>query len=167
VIGSASNEPVLRQLEILLARKVGAAPDEADWQAAVKEGNGRVALKKPPGYLDADKTDSSLPEGAAGDYLVWHQALQEASRRHIDVLLITGDEKEDWWWRHRSELLGPRVELAAEMWNACRHRLFMMRPIDLLRRAIILKINVRSESVDNVERVSRESPCLQFGLRRE
>lgn len=158
VIGSASNEPVLRQLETLLEQKVGAAPDEAGWQADVKEGNARASRQEPPGYLDADKTDSSLPEGAAGDYLVWRQTLQEAARRNIDVLLITGDEKEDWWWRHQSELLGPRVELVAELWNACGRRLFMMRPIDLLRRAAILKITVRSESVDDVERVSRESP---------
>lgn len=103
------------------------------------------------------KIDSGLPEGAAGDYLVWYQALQEAARRNIDVLMVTGDEKEDWWWRHRSELLGPRVELTDELRNTCGRRLFMMRPIDLLKRAATLKITVSSESVDDVERVSRET----------
>ncbi|MGH3906774.1 MAG: PIN-like domain-containing protein [Pseudonocardiaceae bacterium] len=45
MIGSASDEPVLQELEILLERKVGVAPNEADWQAAVKEGNARVARR--------------------------------------------------------------------------------------------------------------------------
>ncbi len=157
IVGSASDEPVLQELEALLDRKVGAAPDEADWQAAVDEGNARVSRQQPPGYLDAEKIDSTLPEGAAGDYLVWHQTLQEATRRNLDVLLVTGDEKPDWWWRYRSEFLGPRVELTTELRNTCGRQFFMMRPIDLLKRAATLKITVSRESVDDVERVSRET----------
>lgn len=157
MVGDASDEPVLRELEVLLAQKVGVEPDEVDWQAVVNEGNARASRRQPPGYLDFDKTSSDLPEGAAGDYLVWHQTLQEAKSRNVDVLLVTGDEKEDWWWRYRSELLGPRVELTAELRNSCGRRLFMMRPIDLLRRSTALKITVSSESVDDVERISRET----------
>ena len=157
VVGAAGAEPVLRQLEELLTGKAGTAPQQADWEAAVKEGNDRVARQEPPGYLDADKADSGLPEGAAGDYLVWRQTIEEAARRDLDVLLVTGDEKEDWWWRHRSEFLGPRVELVAEFKNQSGRQLYMMRPIDLLRRASALDVVVRKESVDDVERVSRES----------
>jgi hypothetical protein len=156
-VSSASEEPILQKLEALLDGKVGPAPNEADQQATITEGNTRAARRQPPGYLDADKMGSDLPEGAAGDYLVWHQTVQEATRRNLDVLLVTGDEKEDWWWRYRSEFLGPRVELAAELRDACGRRLFMMRPIDLLKRAATLKITVSSESVDDVERVSRET----------
>lgn len=157
VVGGALSEPVVQQLETLLAGKVGAAPTQVDWEAAVKEGNDRAARQLPPGYLDADKADSDLPEGAAGDYLVWHQTVMESSVRGIDVLLVTGDEKEDWWWRHRSEFLGPRTELVDELKAVCGKQLYMMRPIDLLRRASALNLVIRKESVDDVERVSRES----------
>ncbi len=157
MVGSASDEPVLQELEALLDRKVGAAPDDVDRRAAVDEGNARVSRRQPPGYLDAEKIDSDLPEGAAGDYLVWHQTLLEATRRNLDVVLVTGDEKEDWWWRHRSEFLGPRVELTTELRETCGRQLFMMRPIDLLKRAATLQITVSRESVDDVERVSRET----------
>jgi hypothetical protein len=81
----------------------------------------------------------------------------ESSARGIDVLLVTGDEKEDWWWRHRSEFLGPRTELVDELQAVCGKQLYMMRPIDLLRRASALDLVIRKESVDDVERVSRES----------
>ena len=157
VVGGPGGEPVLGQLEALLAGKTGVAPPQDEWEAAVKEGNERVVRQEPPGYLDADKTNSGLPEGAAGDYLVWRQTLEEAARRDLNVLLVTGDEKEDWWWRHRSEFLGPRVELVAEFKNQSGRQLYMMRPIDLLRRASALDVVVRKESVDDVERVSRES----------
>ena len=157
VVDAAGAEAVLAQLETLLAGKAGAASPQADWEAAVKEGSERIERQQPPGYLDADKADFGLPEGAAGDYLVWHQTMEEAARRDLDVLLVTGDEKEDWWWRHRSEFLGPRVELVAEFKSRCGRQLYMMRPIDLLGRASALDVVVRKESVDDVERVSRES----------
>ena len=160
VMVGAASEPVLRQLQDLLDGKAGRKPVEADWQAAVKEGNERAARREPPGYLDAEKADSDLPEGAAGDYLVWHQAKEEAARRNLDLVLVTGDEKEDWWWRHRSEFLGPRVELVAEFKARCAHELYMMRPIDLLKRSSTLDVVVSRESVDDVERVSRENPQL-------
>ena len=157
VMVGAASEPVLRQLQDLLDGKAGRKPAEAEWQTAVKEGNERAAHREPPGYLDAEKADSDLPEGAAGDYLVWRQAEEEAARRDLGLVLVTGDEKEDWWWRHRAEFLGPRVELVAEFKARCGQQLYMMRPIDLLRRSSALDVMVSSESVDDVERVSREN----------
>lgn len=155
-IGSAG-EPVLGQLEELLQGKVGQRLSDNEWDAAVKEGNERAQRHQPPGYQDAEKENSDLPEKAAGDYLVWLQATNEAARRELDLLLVTGDEKEDWWWRHRSEFVGPRVELVAEFKNRSGRQLYMMRPIDLLKRSSALHVTVRKESVDDVERVSRES----------
>jgi hypothetical protein len=164
VAGSESSDPVLRQLEELMHGKVGLKQAETEWQAAVKEGNERVARGVPPGFKDTEKAMSELPEGAAGDYLVWLQMTEEAAQRDLDALLVTGDEKEDWWWRYRSEFLGPHVELVAEFKARCGRQLYMMRPIDLLKRASALQFTVRGESVEDAERVSREgSPVSSFG----
>lgn len=149
------HEPVVQALESLLDGRVGPAPAAAEWQAAVAEGKARVDRREPPGYADAHKIDTDLPEGPAGDYLIWRQAIGEAGRRGGALLIITGDEKEDWWWRHRSDFIGPRPELVAEFAAAYGAQLFMMRPTDLLRRASALDISVRTESVDEAERVSR------------
>ena len=115
--------PFCGNCRIFLTARPGRKPAEAEWQTTVKEGNDRAARREPPGYLDVEKADSDLPEGAAGDYLVWYQAKEEAARRDLDLLLVTGDEKEDWWWRHRSEFLGPRVELVAEFKARCGQQL--------------------------------------------
>jgi hypothetical protein len=151
------HEPVLDALEILLRGRVGPEPDTETWQAAVAEGKARAERRKPPGYLDAEKAESELPEGPAGDYLVWKQAIDEVARRGGDLLIVTGDEKEDWWWRYRSDFIGPRQELVTELAALCGAQLFMMRPTDLLRRAEVLQVKVRTESVDEAERVSRDT----------
>ena len=156
-VGGVLADPVLDKLQDLLEGKVGRKPATAEWEAAVKEGNERAERHEPPGYLDAEKADSDLPEGAAGDYLVWVQATDEGTQRDLDVLLVTGDEKEDWWWRYRSEFLGPRIELVAEYKARGSHQLYMMRPSDILKRSSALQVSVRQESVEDVERVSRES----------
>jgi hypothetical protein len=156
-VGGALADPVLDKLQDLLDGKVGRKPTPTEWEAAVKEGNQRAERHEPPGYLDAEKAESELAEGAAGDYLVWVQATDEGTRRKLDVLLVTGDEKEDWWWRYRSEFLGPRIELVAEYKSRGSHQVYMMRPSDLLKRSAALQVSVRQESVEDVERVSRES----------
>jgi hypothetical protein len=119
----------------------------------VEEGATRVARREPPGYLDADKAGSGLPEGATGDYLVWRQAVEEAAARGTDLVLVTADQKADWWWRHATDLIGPRSELVAEFAAVAGGRLFLMRPADLLRRGAALAVRVRGESVATVERI--------------
>ncbi|HEX5114199.1 MAG TPA: PIN-like domain-containing protein [Pseudonocardiaceae bacterium] len=148
------SEPVLRELEPLLAGRIGPRPEPGDEKAWIAEGNRRVDAQEPPGYCDADKIESDLPERAAGDYLVWRSAITEAARRDLDLLLVTADEKEDWWLRHRDQFLGPRIELVEEFRALCGRRLFMLRPAGLLERASVLEISVRRESLADVARVT-------------
>jgi predicted nucleic-acid-binding protein len=151
-----STDPVLRKLELVLKGRVGPALDAEAYAEAVTEGQRRVAAELPPGYLDAKKNKGKVTEGAAGDYLVWEQVLREAERRHCDVLLVTGDIKDDWWRKDRSQTRGPRLELVEEMRSRAGVRLFMLRPESLLIHARqVLAVNVREESVQDVERVDR------------
>ena len=100
----------------------------------------------------ADKSKSD--DSAVGDYLVWEETLLEAEQRKLDVLVVTGDVKEDWWRRERGQMRGPRPELVEELRKRARTRLFMLRPESLLVHAqTALKIEVAKESVQDVERV--------------
>jgi hypothetical protein len=101
-----------------------------------------------------------LPEGAAGDYLVWYQATRHAKEKTRDLLVVTRDQKEDWWWRQQSDLIGPRPELALEYHNLAGRRLFLMRPADLLARASVLEVEVDQASSADAGRVAdiKEEP---------
>jgi len=46
--------------------------------------------------MDADKQDGDLPEGGAGDYLVWYEATRYAKDQDRDLLIVTRDQKQDW-----------------------------------------------------------------------
>jgi len=74
-----------------------------------------------------------------------------------DLVIITADEKEDWWWRQQSALLGPRPELTSEYYNLGGHRLFLLRPPELLARAAVLDVEVDQQSLADAERPSEEA----------
>lgn len=151
-IRNTNRDQVLAELEIMLKGRVGTALEKIEQQEALQEARRRADAKIPPGYKDIGKTG----DGPAGDYLIWCQILKEIRSRPRNILIVTGDAKEDWWRRERGELRGPRPELAEEARNAANVRLFMMRPESLLILAQrILRIKVRDESVEDIERIDQ------------
>lgn len=148
----AERDRVLGRLSVLLDGKVLARPDDDIWNAMIAEGKKRVEEHRPPGYLDADKGDEN-PEGAAGDYLVYWQACEEATSRQLDLVIITGDEKDDWWWRYRSSVIGPRQEMVKEFFDLSQGRQFLLlRPRDLLARSSALNVQVSPASLEDAGR---------------
>lgn len=115
-----------------------------------------MEAEEPPGFKDAAKEEGDLPEGGAGDYLVWYQATRYAAERDSNLLIVTADEKEDWWWRQKAAFLGPRPELAFEYYQLSGRRLFLLRPPDLLARAEALEVEVDEKSLADADRHSEE-----------
>lgn len=110
-IRNTNKDPVLIELEGILCGRVGGALDETEYEQALAEAERRAEAKQPPGYMDFGKPGTTK----AGDYLVWLQIMKEAQCRQQNVLVVTGDVKEDWWRRDHGELRGPQPELVEEM----------------------------------------------------
>jgi hypothetical protein len=108
--GHPDDDPILQQVQELIDDKIGETPDAQYLAKREKEWNIRAAAHIPPGYKDARKGDRSI-----GDYLVWHQTLEEAKRRRtMPVLMICNEQKPD-WVRRDGTYSGPRHELVKEM----------------------------------------------------
>jgi hypothetical protein len=88
-------DPLLAQLETLLAGRVTAPLDPQEWEDCVAEANRRVDAEEPPGYRDAEKRASESPDGAAGDYLIWYEATKYAKEQDLDLIIVTRDEKDE------------------------------------------------------------------------
>lgn len=158
--GTVSYDPakdsVLTILEELLLSRVGSPLPPDEHGLALKEGARRAAERIPPGFRDAEKTEGGGPDGASGDYLVWLQSMKEAERRSVPLVIVTGDEKEDWWWRHRGAFMGPRIELVDEFAQRSANRLFMLRPVQLIDNAQFLDVAVSTEAAGDVARASED-----------
>lgn len=152
-----SKDKVVAELAALLDGKVGAPLEGKALSDAIAEGKRRVNDKVPPGYMDKSKA-SRGDDSEVGDYLVWLQLILEAKGRGVDVLLVTGDVKEDWWRTRNKIPLGPRNELAEELLRETGTRLYMLRPEGLLSYARdFLEVEVTEDSLQNVEMVDAQS----------
>lgn len=149
---STDTDPVLAELGPLLEGRVGEPLSPEDHAKAVQEAQRRADDEVPPGYEDF-KTKPA--EQAAGDYVLWAQLLDEAARNGRDVLLVTGDAKEDWWNLRNGDIPArPRMELVAEMRQHAGVRLFMLSPGDLLTWADqILDLQVKEASVNDLNQL--------------
>jgi hypothetical protein len=147
-------DTILEQLDEILAGRVTTSLSSEEWAECVAEGNRRIKADEPPGYMDAGKEDGDLPEGGAGDYLVWYQATRYAKDQNRDLLIVTRDQKQDWWWRQKTDFIGPRPELTLEYHQLTGRRLFLMRPEDLLERASVLDVEVDRASAADAGRVA-------------
>lgn len=150
-----SSDPVLGALEPLLRGRVGVALDSSAHQAAVAEAKRRIESRIPPGYKDVSKGGD---DRAAGDFIVWTQVLMEAAARGCDVLLVTGDVKEDWWRRSGGiSSAGPRVELLDEFEARVGHRFFMLQPADfLVKAAAVFGVKVPADSLAQARQIDED-----------
>lgn len=150
-VRDTNKDPVLAGLEEILQGRIGTPFEAAEYENACAESKRRADQKRPPGYNDVRNADA----GPSGDYLIWVQVLQEAKHRQQDVLVVTGDVKDDWWRKEHGELRGPRPELVEEMKRLTGMTLYMLRPESLLLHARqFLRVKVDDQSVQDIERVA-------------
>lgn len=63
----------------------------------------------PPGFQDSTKEDRGI-----GDLLIWHTILELGRNRMQDIIFVTNDSKNDWWYQSEGQSLYPRFELIDE-----------------------------------------------------
>ena len=81
--------------------------------------------------------------------------LRQATIERRDVLLVTSENKPDWWRMVRGELRGPHPDLIKELKQRADVELFMLQPDQLLGHATAaLQVSVREGSAESVARVS-------------
>lgn len=153
----AAADAVTCALLPLLKERVGPPLGDAEYDAARAEASRRATEGYPPGFRDVGKDSTAGPDGSTGDYLVWLQSMLEAERRGLPLVLVTGDEKDDWWWKHRNQLLGPRAELVKELKDRCGLHLVMVRPAQLIEHADVLSVAVTDDVRTDVERGTTNS----------
>ncbi|EJF39671.1 hypothetical protein HMPREF1141_1952 [Clostridium sp. MSTE9] len=119
---SYSNDPLADKILEIFDGKIGDEFTTEELSELKVEGEMRFKAKIPPGYKDYDKikcksdTDKELysENNFLGDLIIWKQILNFALSTNKDIILITEDEKEDWWYNVSGEKIGARLELRRE-----------------------------------------------------
>lgn len=116
--GRITNDDVKLKLAEIFEGKVGEPFSEERLIGIVKEGEARYEQKIPPGFEDKGKHKGSVIQEEIrkryGDLIIWHQVIEKAKLEQRPVIMITGDQKPDWWAEQSGKTLGPHPGLIEE-----------------------------------------------------
>ena len=142
----------------LLDGKVLPGHDDAVRAKLIGEARSRYTRKQPPGYKDADKDD----ERAAGDFLIWMEAIELAKQAQKPVMIVTNDRKEDWWLIFGGKIGGPRPELVREFLDETGQRFHLTSSDSFLREAAVrLPARISEDSIQDVVESAFDVPDVE------
>ncbi|MBN3129628.1 hypothetical protein H4F63_19690 [Pectobacterium brasiliense] len=152
----------------MLSGKIGNPFSQDELDAIYIEGEIRFSQKIPPGFRDASK-GSDLSDFTYlnlnykrkfGDLIIWKQLINESAKEEIEnVIFVTDDKKNDWWYGVGDKIIGPQEKLQSEFYANTNVNNFKMYDTgDFLRDAIeYLGTTVNEKSLDDVKQVSAPS----------
>lgn len=148
------NDPIRDELEALFDGRVGDPLPEAEQEALKKDAKVRYPEEIPPGYRDAKKSGGD----ALGDLILWYQVLRQATQEKRSVILVTDDQKDDWWLRVKGRTIGPRPELVREIMMKAGVK-FYMYTVDrfMTYGTQHLKRDVQAQAIDEARELRREA----------
>ncbi|MHA3654644.1 PIN-like domain-containing protein, partial [Yersinia enterocolitica] len=160
-----SSDEIRKKLDSILSGKVGQSFTQSELDEIYEEGEVRFANKIPPGFKDAGKDGDSSDftymslnyKRKFGDFIIWKQLIKEASKEEIkNVVFITDDKKNDWWYGVGDKIIGPQEKLQSEFYSLTGVDTFKMYDtVDFLKDAVVyLGTKVDEKSFDDVKKTS-------------
>ncbi len=158
------------EFDKLFEGRIGPPPGtQGDVEALCKGGEERFKQKIPPGYMDAEKSKTPeegkfshrglVYERRYGDLMLWRQLLAFAKdNKKATVMLITGDQKDDWWWREKGRTFGPKQDLVDEIHTFAGVETFWMYTPEMFLNSArdYTSVNVSQSSLDQLKEIRQD-----------
>ena len=113
-----NNDDIRDRLLDILDGKVGEKYTKDQLKAIIKEGEVRYANMDAPGFKDSAKHKGSVIFDHVckryGDLIMWKQIIDKAKAESKSVILVTEEQKDDWWEKAGGMTIGPLPELIEE-----------------------------------------------------
>ncbi|MGZ3630591.1 MAG: PIN-like domain-containing protein [Ktedonobacteraceae bacterium] len=120
-----------------------------------KEFEQRFRLQIPPGYRDKNPKREGLKK--YGDGVLWFQLIDYAKSHGKPIILMTDDQKDDWWRIDKGKTLGPRPELVEEIRSKASAAFYMYNASQFMIYAKeFLGFQVKQEAIDEVRDVGQQ-----------
>lgn len=161
-----SHDSIREKIDDCFKGKIGSAFSQDKLKNIYDEGEKRYENKIPPGFKDNTKNSSTdyFYKGVEykrkfGDLILWKQIIEKAKDENIkNVIFITDDEKEDWWYiakENGDKAIGPLANLTHEIMEDGEVDLFHMYNTSAFFQAAkeFLSVTVQDVSINEIERI--------------
>ncbi|MCE0742241.1 PIN-like domain-containing protein [Bacillus sp. G16] len=162
------NDHIKFDITEIFENKVGKPYGKKRLDELAKEAEQRYKLEIPPGYEDASKKGAKFYNGEIilekyGDYILWKQIIDFAKEKQTNIIFITDDEKDDWWYKSKGKTIGPRSELLNEFNFITGKEFYMFKPEIFMKEAgDIYSENFSDNTISEVKEISKESADYSF-----
>lgn len=147
-------DSILKEFESLLKGKCGEPYTDEKLNEIFEEANNRYAKHIPPGYEDINKDYPNK----YGDYIIWKQIINKAKSSKKPIILITRDNKSDWWLGKVGRNIGPRYVLREEFLKESGEIFYAYRSLNFIEIAnLYLNIPVNSSFKDELKKIEKEN----------
>lgn len=130
-----------------------------------KDGDRRYKSKIGPGWMDEkEKKDDEIYfngifyKSKYGDLYLWNELLEKAKDQNIDnIIFITNDVKEDWWYKVHGKTIGALECLKTEIINSGLKQFKMYTQPSFLIKAkdVLNEIQISDSSIEDFERLNK------------
>jgi hypothetical protein len=144
-------DPIRDHIDKLFEDKVG-FPCK-DIENVEKEGSNRFSKKIPPGYEDAKK-DNGNPYG---DWIGWYQIIEMVKnmQEKKPIILVTNDNKKDWWLKISEKTMGPRPELIKEM--LINDTTFYMYTMEMFLKIATPIYKIKKTTIEEIKEINKKN----------
>lgn len=149
-----TNDVVLNTITELFEGRTGENFSEEDLCKIYGEGEKRYAHKVPPGYCDKKDKKSCPPQELYGDLILWKQIIKWSAEQSVDIILVSSEEKEDWWNIADDETKSPKVEMLKEFIEQTHRKVLIYSKTAFLENAKKNKnVRISQRTIKEVEKV--------------
>lgn len=161
-----SHDSIREKIDDFFKGKVGSHFSQEDLKNIYDEGEKRYENKIPPGFKDSTKDSNTdyFYKGVEykrkfGDLILWKQIIEKAKDENIkNVIFITDDEKEDWWYiakENGDKAIGPLANLTHEIIENAKIDLFHMYNTSAFFQAAkeFTSVEVQDVSISEIRRI--------------
>ncbi len=157
------NDYLLERLTNLFNDRIGNEYSPKRLEEIYKEFEQRFRLQIPPGYRDKNPKKEGFKK--YGDGVLWFQVIDYAKSKKKTIILITDDQKDDWWRIEKGETLGPRPELATEIGSKAKVSFYMYNSSQFLKYAKeFLGLKVKQEAIEEIKEVEINQRIFGSGV---
>jgi PIN like domain len=102
------NDPVSQMYKDVFSEEIIIEAKKSK-EALIEDLNFRIEHKIAPGYNDSGKSDKGI-----GDLIIWQTILEIGKDLNKDVIFVTDDSKNDWFYIEEKKTIYPKFELFDE-----------------------------------------------------
>ena len=110
----SNNDNIFDSISDLFENRITKEYSNTEILEIEKEGKVRYEHKIPPGFEDNNKSENKY-----GDLILWKQIIEISKEKNSDIILISDDEKKDWYWilESNKNKIGPHPKLIEEFYK--------------------------------------------------